>query len=663
MIVLILISLAYLLICLGMVRNYVKKTNRGSWTLDSVAVAANAVKNGEMSLREAEAKFGVPKSTLERHKNNKIVTPGSLGRFTPVLDADFEKDLVEYCIIMQQRLFGLSLTHLRSLAFDLAEKNNISNDFNKTKRLAGRDWAHQFLRRNPQLSLRTPEPTSLARAVGFNRVQIGRFFDILKTEYTKNEFDASRIWNVDETGITNVHSFSKSSKVISVKGQKQVGKITSGEKGKTFTVLCTVNAAGSFLPPMIIFPRVNMTQRLLVGAPPCTVGVASKSGWVDQDLFLKWLTHFISHVKPSPDVPHLLLLDGHVSHKSLAVIDLARQNGVVMITFPPHSTHKLQPLDCVMYGPLKTYYKQECDKWMLSNPGKRISDYDVAGIFSAAYTRAATMDKGINGFACTGIFPFNPHVFEDNDFAPSLTTEIVTTTVVSVPTNETSDIILPEPEPGRSMEIVLQIDANNVTNDIPATSGFNEDNIEVEEFEEVVESTASDEQMHDPVVAVSDLGTSATLEVVSSSPVTSPVRIHAVDISPFPTCFRTEQRKRKSQASEVITGSPYKKMLEAKLNTFSEKQQCRKKGTKRNPPKVSAAASKEPAKRKNMKAKFSTDKDTTPCGTCAIRYCDDKTPRSWIQCQCCSIWYHNECQGLDERVPKTFKCILCENAN
>jgi len=45
-------------------------------SLDSVAAAANAVKNGEMSLHEAEAKFGVPKSTLERHKNNKIVTPG-----------------------------------------------------------------------------------------------------------------------------------------------------------------------------------------------------------------------------------------------------------------------------------------------------------------------------------------------------------------------------------------------------------------------------------------------------------------------------------------------------------------------------------------------------------------------------------------------------------
>ena len=49
--------------------------------------------------------------------------------------------------------------------------------------------------------------------------------------------------------------------------------------------------------------------------------------------------------KPSPDVPHLLLVDKHISRKSLAVTDPATQNGVTMITFPPHSAHMLQPLD------------------------------------------------------------------------------------------------------------------------------------------------------------------------------------------------------------------------------------------------------------------------------------------------------------------------------
>jgi len=196
------------------------------------------------------------------------------------------------------------------------------------------------VKRNPELSLRSLEPTSIARAVGFNRVQIGSFFNILKQEYDKYHFSPSVIWNVDETGLSAVQ---KPGRVLSHKGQKQVGKLASLEKGKTYTVLCAVNAAGTFIPPMIIFPRVNMSDRLLVGAPPCTVGVASKSGWVDQDIFHKEVFPFVRYAKPSVEQPHLLLLDGHISHKSLALIDMAREHGVVIITFPPHTTHKLQP--------------------------------------------------------------------------------------------------------------------------------------------------------------------------------------------------------------------------------------------------------------------------------------------------------------------------------
>ena len=57
------------------------------------------------------------------------------------------------------------------------------------------------MKRNPELSLRSPEPTSIARAVGFNRVQIGSFFSILKQEYDKYHFSPSAIWNIDETGL------------------------------------------------------------------------------------------------------------------------------------------------------------------------------------------------------------------------------------------------------------------------------------------------------------------------------------------------------------------------------------------------------------------------------------------------------------------------------
>lgn len=134
--------------------------------------------------------------------------------------------------------------------------------------------------------------------------------------------------------------------------------------------------------------------------------------------------------KPTKDSPVLLLLDGHGSHKTIDAVEYARQHGVVMICFPPHTTHRLQPLDVTFFGPLKRSFHDEMDRWMVNNPAKRISDYEIAGIFAPAYTRCATMEKAGRGFSTTGIHPFNPNVFSDDDFAPSLTTELTLNTAV-----------------------------------------------------------------------------------------------------------------------------------------------------------------------------------------------------------------------------------------
>jgi len=97
---------------------------------------------------------------------------------------------------------------------------------------------------------------------------------------------------------------------------------------------------------------------------------------VNCDLFVQWMKHFIKWVKPSVTDKVLLILDGHCSHKSLEVIDLARANGVIMICLPLHTTHRIQPLDLAVFGPLKKYYNCEYENWMVSNPGKRITVFD-----------------------------------------------------------------------------------------------------------------------------------------------------------------------------------------------------------------------------------------------------------------------------------------------
>jgi len=129
-------------------------------------------------------------------------------------------------------------------------------------------------------------------------------------------------------------------------------------------------------------------------------------------------------VKPSRSNPVLVILDGHQSHKSISAVELARENYITLVTIPPHTSHRLQPLDLTFFGPLKKAYNREVDKWMTRYPGRRVTDYDLCELFTPAYQRAASIEKAVNGFKCSGIFPLNPDVFDDEDFSPASVTEI-----------------------------------------------------------------------------------------------------------------------------------------------------------------------------------------------------------------------------------------------
>lgn len=59
----------------------------------------------------------------------------------------------------------------------------------------------------------------------------------------------------------------------------------------------------------------------------------------------------------------------------MQLIEMAKSNHRMLVTLPPHTIHRLQPLD--VFGPLKANYNREIDIWMLVNPGKRVTDYDI----------------------------------------------------------------------------------------------------------------------------------------------------------------------------------------------------------------------------------------------------------------------------------------------
>ena len=162
--------------------------------------------------------------------------------------------------------FGLSPKDVRVLAYECATKFGLDmpDQWNRDK-CAGPDWFSGFLKRHPTLSIRTPEPTSLARATSFNRHNVDRFFGQLKNVLNRDHIMPYDIWNVDETGLSTVQ---KPSSVVGPKGAKQIVAITSGERGTLVTMCAAVSATGNSVPPMFVFPRVRYYDHFICGAPP-----------------------------------------------------------------------------------------------------------------------------------------------------------------------------------------------------------------------------------------------------------------------------------------------------------------------------------------------------------------------------------------------------------
>ena len=373
-----------------------------SYTSSHLELACEAVRKG-MSIRQAAEEYQIPKSTIQDHVTGKVTIGGTSGQ--KYLSDEEEKDFAKF--LLESAKIGYPRTRkevLLLVQMALSEKGkNV---------VVSSGWWEGFKKRNPNYSLRVAEQIAHVRVSSCTPETLDKYLDTLQQTLEDNDLLSSpaQIFNCDETGLP---LDPKPPKVIVPVGTKHPRTITTGNKSQ-ITVLACCSAAGYVLPPFVVYDRKCLKPEMYDGEVSGTMYGLSDSGWITSELFNLWfLHHFLPHAPAAR--PLLLLLDGHSSHYNPSVIKKAAEERVIIFCLPPHSSHETQPLDKGPFAPLKSAWKEVCQKFLQENPGKVVSRFTFSKLFNDAWTQSMGMRNVQAGFRCTGIYPFNRDIFKPKE--------------------------------------------------------------------------------------------------------------------------------------------------------------------------------------------------------------------------------------------------------
>jgi len=148
--------------------------------------------------------------------------------------------------------------------------------------------------------------------------------------------------------------------------------------------------------------KTDLDDNVLIGV--------SETSYSNDWLALDWLVHidrFSSKRKIGSH--HLLLLDEYGSHCTKQFLEFCNEKNIIPFCLPPHSTHLLQPLDVVVFQPLKHYHAEAIEEATRTG----CSDFNKIEFLAAIESireKAFKRSTIISAFKKTGLIPYNPNI-------------------------------------------------------------------------------------------------------------------------------------------------------------------------------------------------------------------------------------------------------------
>jgi len=368
-----------------------------SYSTQQLETAVAKLKSNETGVNEASRQYGVPSRTLRRHLRGTVLTTRGPA---PTLSEKEEQAIVAGLIERARKGFPATRLHIKATFIDIVSdgrKNYFPVDG------PSRKWITRFLgRHSNHLSMRKGRILDSSRVDAVSEDEMLMFFAEYEYSLSNYDMDATRIYNCDETGVDPQGG--SLTKVIAERGVKNVS-IRRGCNRENTSMLMAVSSSGVIVPPLFIFKGKRFPSKLLHGAPAGSRVTVSENAFIDTELFDQWIDHFIANIPIAR--PVLLTLDNHSAHIALSMRRKHNVNGIHILSFPPHSTHILQPLDAGCFRSLKAQWRKVVNDWALQTLGQNIESKDRARLIGTALSLTMTPVVVQKSWESTGIWPLD----------------------------------------------------------------------------------------------------------------------------------------------------------------------------------------------------------------------------------------------------------------
>ena len=221
---------------------------------------------------------------------------------------------------------------------------------------------------------------------------------------------------MDETGV--LLSVLGSSKYLVSTDMEKTRRGTSSKRTLITAVEC-ISADGRSLPPLIIFPGADLRSNWVCHRAPDWRFACSKKGYMNTAINMEWMRTVFEPLtrERANGRPRMLINDGFETHESLEVLTFCFENNIVLCRLPSHTSHKLQPCDVSVFGPLKDAYREQVEQLQRGGANTVNKEHFVL-LYGQAREAAVTTRNIRSGWSKAGLFPFNPSRVLDGMSAP-----------------------------------------------------------------------------------------------------------------------------------------------------------------------------------------------------------------------------------------------------